>query len=88
MGGITPAQATFWKGMVAGAVNSLIVNAIASQVGAANTFLFALAFGARSCGKRNTYYVTAAQRMGAIRSRMLFTVAPFFGLLLSGLFFG
>ncbi len=81
--GISPAQTTFWKGLVAGTVNLVIGTVIAGQVGATNKVLFALAVGALSYGISNTLYVTAAQGIGATRSQMIFSAAPFFGLLLS-----
>ena len=43
----------------------------------------ALLVGGLSYGISITLYVTAAQGLGAIRSQMIFSTAPFFGLLLS-----
>jgi hypothetical protein len=45
--------------------------------------LIALLVGAVSYGLSITLYVTAAQGLGATRSQMVFSAAPFFGLLLS-----
>jgi len=45
--------------------------------------LVALLVGAISYGLSITLYVTAAQGLGASRSQMIFSTAPFFGLLLS-----
>ncbi|MCK5804215.1 MAG: DMT family transporter [Lentisphaeria bacterium] len=81
--GISPAQTTLWKGMVAGSFNLLIGVALAGGTGRVGVVLVALLVGALSYGLSITLYVTAAQGMGATRSQMLFSVAPFFGLLLS-----
>jgi hypothetical protein len=45
--------------------------------------LLALLVGAVSYGLSITLYVSAAQGLGATRSQMVFSAAPFFGLLLS-----
>ena len=81
--GISPAQTTFWKGIVAGTFNLVIGTVIAGQVGTSSMALPALAVGALSYGISITLYVHSAQGIGAIRSQMLFSAAPFFGLLLS-----
>ena len=81
--GITPAQTTLWKGIVSGTVNLVIGIVIAGQVGAVIVILMALMVGALSYGISITLYVVAAQGIGAIRSQMIFSAAPFFGLLLS-----
>lgn len=81
--GISPAQTTFWKGIVAGTVNLVIGTVIAGQVGTSSIVLPALAVGALSYGISITLYVFSAQGIGAIRSQMIFSAAPFFGLLLS-----
>jgi drug/metabolite transporter (DMT)-like permease len=81
--GISPAQTTFWKGIVAGTFNLVIGGVIAGQIAAYTTILYALSVGALSYGISITLYVIAAQGIGAIRSQMIFSSAPFFGLLLS-----
>ena len=81
--GITPAQTTLWKGMVAGAFNLLMGGAVAGGAGRPAVVLGALLIGAVSYGLSITLYVTAAQGLGASRSQMIFSTAPFFGLLLS-----
>lgn len=81
--GITPAQITFWKGIVAGSVNTglgllmgtLSINPV-YMVGA-------LALGAASYGLSILFYITSAQRLGATRAQLIFSSAPFFGLLLA-----
>jgi len=43
----------------------------------------ALAIGAMCYGASIVLYITAAQRLGATRSQIMFATAPFFGVLLS-----
>lgn len=47
--GISPAQTTFWKGIVAGTFNLVIGTVIAGQVGTSSIVLPALAVGAFTC---------------------------------------
>jgi drug/metabolite transporter (DMT)-like permease len=81
--GITPAQTTLWKGVVAGAFNVAVGGLIAGSVGASAPILAALLVGAVSYGLSIALYIAAAQGLGASRSQMVFSTAPFFGLLLS-----
>jgi drug/metabolite transporter (DMT)-like permease len=81
--GISPSQTTFWKGIIAGNFNLLVGTFISGQIGAYSVILSALAVGALSYGISITLYVIGAQGIGAIRSQMIFSAAPFFGLLLS-----
>ena len=86
--GITPAQSTFWKGIVAGAVNFLI--GISSQPLTASKIgiTMALIVGAICYGVSITLYITAAQHLGATRSQTIYASAPFFGVMLSVAFLG
>jgi drug/metabolite transporter (DMT)-like permease len=81
--GIPPSQVTLWKGCVAGTFNLVAGVAVTAAVGSTVLVLLALGVGAVSYGFSITLYVTAAQGLGATRSQMLFSSAPFFGLLLS-----
>jgi drug/metabolite transporter (DMT)-like permease len=81
--GISPTQTTLWKGVVSGAFNLLMGSAVAGGVGRPAVVLVALLVGAVSYGISITLYVTAAQGIGATRSQMVFSAAPFFALLLS-----
>ncbi len=81
--GISPAQTTLWKGIVAGAFNLLMGGAVAGGAGQPAPVILALLVGAVSYGFSITLYVNAAQGLGATRSQMVFSAAPFFGLLLS-----
>jgi drug/metabolite transporter (DMT)-like permease len=81
--GITPAQTTFWKSLLAGAFNLSLGVALAGGVGSLKFMLMALLVGAVSYGASVTLYIITAQGLGATRSQMLFSTAPFFGVLLS-----
>jgi drug/metabolite transporter (DMT)-like permease len=81
--GISPSQTTFWKGIVAGAFNLVMGGALTGGLDRPAMILIALLVGAVSYGLSITLYVTAAQGLGATRSQMVFSAAPFFGLLLS-----
>ena len=81
--GITPAQSTFWKGLVAGGVNlsiGLWAEAHGAGFGSAAT---AMIVGAFAYGFSITLYIKSAQYLGATRSQMIFSSAPFFGLALA-----
>ena len=81
--GLSPAETTLWKGIVAGAFNLFAGSALTGGLHLSGGVLTALLVGAFSYGLSITLYVTAAQGLGATRSQMLFSTAPFFGLLLS-----
>ena len=81
--GITPAQSTFWKGIVAGSVNLALGLAVAPLTAPPLVLTAALALGAVSYGLSILLYISAAQALGAIRSQLIFSGAPFFGLLFS-----
>ncbi len=81
--GITPAQSTFWKGLVAGSVNLGLGLAVAPLEVTPLVLTAALALGAVSYGLSILLYISAAQNLGAIRSQLIFSGAPFFGLLFS-----
>ena len=81
--GISPAQTTFWKGVVAGAFNLFMGGAMTDGAGRPVAVILAFLVGAVSYGFSITLYVSAAHGLGATRSQMVFSAAPFFGLLLS-----
>ncbi len=81
--GISPAQSTFWKGIVAGSVNLILGTLIAPMSISPLTLLGALGLGAVSYGLSILLYITAAQNLGATRSQLIFSSAPFFGLIIS-----
>ena len=81
--GITPAQSTFWKGLVAGSVNLLLGLVIGNYSANGLQTIAALSLGAFSYGLSILFYITSAHNLGATRSQLLFSSAPFFGLILS-----
>jgi drug/metabolite transporter (DMT)-like permease len=81
--GIAPADSTLWKGLVAGGTNLLIGLSLAPWSGTLMETGRALAIGALCYGVSIVLYITAAQRLGATRSQIIFSTAPFFGVLLS-----
>jgi drug/metabolite transporter (DMT)-like permease len=86
--GLTPAEATAWKGLVAGATN-LAIGLILDPLGGDRVHvLFALGLGALSYGASIVLYVLAAQHLGATRAQVAFSSAPFIGAALSFAFLG
>lgn len=80
---ISPAQSTFWKGLFAGSVN-LALGAMTAPLTASPTqILGGLGLGALSYGLSILMYINAAQQLGATRSQLIFSSAPYFGLFLS-----
>ena len=88
--GITPAQSTFWKGLAAGTTNLIIGLALGGGAAGAPgwTIAGALAIGASSYGLSIVLYISSAQQLGATRSQLIFSSAPFWGVLLSVLLLG
>jgi len=84
--GLTPSQVTLWKGLAAGLVNLALGATRSGEIGHVTTICAALIVGAVCYGVSVTLYITSAQGLGASRSQMLFSSAPFFGLLLSVVF--
>lgn len=76
---LTPAQITFVKGAIAGAVNLALGLALEHPTLRLPTVLAALAVGALAYGASLTLYIGGAQRLGATRSQMIFAAAPFIG---------
>ncbi len=83
---ITPAQSTFWKGLAAGSTNLIIGLSLAPLTTAPRWIGFGLGIGLVSYGLSIVLYITAAQAMGATRSQLIFSSAPFWGVLLSVVF--
>ena len=84
--GITASQTTFWKGAVAGLFNLTMGGLVLGGVGSLRAALLALLVGAFAYGMSIVLYITAAHGLGASRSQIAFSTAPFFGLVLSLLF--
>ena len=83
---LSPERITFLKGLAAGSVNVLIGLGISGHLPPIHLLGLALLIGAVSYGASILLYVIAAQNLGATRSQILFSSAPFFGILLSILF--
>jgi drug/metabolite transporter (DMT)-like permease len=81
--GISPAQSTFWKGSIAGTVNLCLGLLLGSFTASALHVAGGLGLGAISYGLSIVLYITSAQHLGATRAQLIFSSAPFFGLLLS-----
>jgi len=86
--GITPAQSTFWKGLVAGTTNFVIGINLAPLAASAGTLAAALGVGTAAYGLSIVLYITSAQHLGATRSQLVFASAPLWGVLLSVVFLG
>lgn len=80
---ITPTQTTFLKGLVAGSINGGIGFFFASGLPEFRIWAGALVVGVFCYGLSIVLYITAAHFLGAIRSQILFSSAPFFGAFLS-----
>jgi drug/metabolite transporter (DMT)-like permease len=89
IGGFTPAQTTLVKAAVAGGVNLGIGLAVEGpRPGGTGAIAAALALGALAYGASIALYVRGAQQLGAIRSQLAFSTAPFLGLVLSWIVLG
>ncbi len=80
---LTPSQIAFWKGLIAGSVNLGIGLSCAPLQVSTSIVAAALVVGACSYGASIVLYVASAQRMGASRAQILFSIAPFIGITLS-----
>ena len=81
--GISPAQSTFWKGLIAGSFNLLLGVFFVKFTASPVQILGGLVIGAFSYGLSILLYIISAQQLGATRSQLIFSSAPFFGLLFS-----
>lgn len=86
--GITPVQSTLWKGLAAGAVNLALGLWLAPFDVSLPALGGALLIGVFSYGASIVLYISSAQRLGATRSQLVFSTAPYFGLLLAVLVLG
>jgi len=84
--GISAVQSTFIKGVVAGTLNITIAFCISSQQISPQFFFYAILLGSISYGISIVLYIISAQKLGAIRSQIIFSSAPFFGVFFSVIF--
>lgn len=80
---LSPVQSTIIKGLAAGATNTLIGLALAGGLPELPALGKALLVGFHCYGLSITFYISAAQKLGAVRSQLIFSLAPLFGVLLS-----
>lgn len=85
---ISPAQSTTIKGLAAGATNTMIGLAVAGTFPSPAAAAKALVVGFICYGLSITLYISSAQRLGAVRSQLIFSAAPVFGVALSVMLLG
>lgn len=86
--GISATQSTFIKGLFAGTVNTLIGLWLSRNSVSMSAVLPALLLGTVSYGASIVMYIMSAQKLGAIRSQIIFSGAPFLGVFFSVVFLG
>lgn len=79
----SPAQITLAKGMAAGLINTMAGLSVASTAIAMPEAVLSLAVGALGYGVSILLYIRGAQQLGAVRSQLVFSTAPAFGLALA-----
>lgn len=84
--GISAVQSTFFKGLFAGTVNTIIGLSTGNVAISSGSILTALTLGCLCYGVSIVLYIISAQKIGAIRSQIIFSSAPFFGVLFSVIF--
>ena len=84
--GISATQSTFIKGLFAGTVNTLIGLYVSGSSIYTGYLVQAILLGTFSYGASIVLYIMSAQRLGAIRSQIIFSAAPFLGVLFSVIF--
>ncbi len=77
--GVSPAESTFWKGLVAGGTNLLLGLALEPSRPAPLPVVAALVVGALAYGLSLALHIAASQDLGATRAQTIFASAPFFG---------
>ncbi|MCK5115437.1 MAG: DMT family transporter [Candidatus Aegiribacteria sp.] len=77
--GFTPAQTTLVKGLCAGVVNLGLALFLESSDFSVGTVFGALTVGGFGYGLSIVLYIRGAQHLGATRSQILFSTAPFLG---------
>lgn len=86
--GISATRSTFIKGLAAGTVNTAVGFYLADYTVTGGQALLAMALGSVSYGLSIVLYIISAQRLGAIRSQIIFSSAPFFGVFFSVVLLG
>ena len=86
--GVSPQTITFIKGIFGGLSNLLIGLLLSKGQIQLSYIPIALLVGIFSYGISIVFYVTSAQNLGATRSQILFSTAPFWGIFAAYLFLG
>lgn len=86
--GFTPTQITCAKGLGAGGVSLLLGLGCGETLPSPTVALAAGAIGALGYGASIILYIRGAQNLGATRSQMLFSTAPFLGVLFAWMALG
>jgi drug/metabolite transporter (DMT)-like permease len=86
--GISPAQTTFWKGIVAGSFNLTLAALLGAGWPGTGPVLAAVGVGTLAYGVSIALYISSAQELGATRAQLFFSSAPFLGAGLSWLTLG
>jgi len=81
--GLTPAQTTLVKGLVAGTINLLLSGLAGQRRPPWHVVVEALALGAVCYGLSLVLYIGGAQQLGAARAQLSFSTAPFWGAMLA-----
>lgn len=81
--GLTPAQTTMAKGLVAGSFNLGLALLLGRGSLSVRVVALALVVGALGYGLSLMFYISGAQQLGAGRSQMIFSTASFWGLLIT-----
>jgi len=85
---LSPNQSTMIKGLAAGTTNLLIGFAISAGNLPLAAACKALFVGFLCYGLSITFYISSAQKLGAVRSQLIFSIAPLFGVTLAVLALG
>ncbi|MEA4957873.1 hypothetical protein SDC9_29484 [bioreactor metagenome] len=85
--GVSPEFITFVKGIFGGGINLTIGLFLAHHILSIESIFFGIVLGIVSYGLSIVIFISSAQNLGATRSQILFSTAPFWGILFS-LFIG
>jgi drug/metabolite transporter (DMT)-like permease len=88
VGGFTPAEMTFFKGVGAAGCNLVLAAVTGVPIPVLGTIAGGLLAGALCYGLSITFYITAARGLGATRAQVFFASSPFFGAILSRIALG
>jgi len=81
--GMSPSRSTFWKGFIAGGVNTAIGWSSGSAPVAWTIVGAGLLVGALSYGVSIILYIRSSHELGATRAQAVFSAAPFLGALIA-----